>query len=64
MITFQKFAFRIKTGRATKVIKPCLKIRNVTDNVKADNHNFRTNVTTNEKHILRKIGLKFRKIAL
>ena len=32
--------------------------------MQTDNHNFRKNITTNEKYILRKMGLNFHKIAL
>ena len=42
------------------VLKPNL---NMFDKVKNDNHNLKKNVTTNEKKILRKMGLKFYKIA-
>ena len=35
----------------------------MSDKMQTDNHNLRKNVTTNEKQILRKIGLMFQKIA-
>ena len=35
----------------------------MSNKMQTDNHNLRKNVTTNEKYILRKKGLKFRKIA-
>ena len=35
----------------------------MSNKMQTDNHNLRKNVTTNEKYILRKKGLKFGKIA-
>ena len=32
--------------------------------METDNHKFKKNATTNEEYILRKMGLKFQKIAL
>ena len=54
------FALRIQTGVATRVLKP---IWNMFSKVQTDNHNLRKNVTINEEQILRKMGLKFHKIA-
>ena len=60
MTIFHNFAVRIQTGGATRVLRPNW---NMFDKVQADNHNLRKNVTTDEKYILRKMGLKFHKVA-
>ena len=49
MTTLHSFALKIKTG---KILRRMFKMQ-------IDQNNFRKNITTNKKHVLRKMSLKF-----